>query len=165
MSTPPLPTSVPPVTSGRRESFARRAESLMEQVISFCIFSSFLRSKLFHLPFHTIRLVILRWQLNANSRIQLTYKFTHVVCGKRTECMEQIIRKQLQEKKREKNPNEQFIAATVRIRNSTMLQMQRQLQSRYLDQLSTIDAIIRNDFPALYFGVYRLTNNFNFNMG
>lgn len=31
MSTPPLPASAPP--AARRESFARRAESLIEQVI------------------------------------------------------------------------------------------------------------------------------------
>lgn len=33
MSTPPLPPTIPYANAGRRESFARRAESLMEQVI------------------------------------------------------------------------------------------------------------------------------------
>lgn len=34
MSTPPLPPTIPVANSGRRESFARRAESLIEQVIA-----------------------------------------------------------------------------------------------------------------------------------
>lgn len=33
MSSPPLPPTIPVANSGRRESFARRAESLIEQVI------------------------------------------------------------------------------------------------------------------------------------
>lgn len=33
MSSPPLQSSLPPINPARRESFARRAESLLEQVI------------------------------------------------------------------------------------------------------------------------------------